>query len=68
MNLPIVHAIECLYLLDRYDEINKGNSQKEQSGAWQMLAKIRLLRVVIIWLETFYADFYMSPVMVRKHI
>eukprot|EP00800_Vazella_pourtalesii_P017129 TRINITY_DN5105_c0_g3_i1.p1 TRINITY_DN5105_c0_g3~~TRINITY_DN5105_c0_g3_i1.p1 ORF type:complete len:906 (+),score=148.04 TRINITY_DN5105_c0_g3_i1:67-2784(+) len=53
-------------LVKKYDEINKGNSQKEQSAAWQMLAKIRLLRVVIIWLETFYADFYLSSQMSDK--
>ena len=55
-------------MFDRYDEINKDSASKEQSIAWHMLAKIRILNVVIQWLDTFYPDFYVSSKMVSNHM
>ena len=37
---------------------------KDQPKTWQMLAKIRILNVIIQWIETFFPDFYTSPEMV----
>lgn len=36
---------------------------KDQPKTWQMLAKIRILNVIIQWIETFFPDFYTSPEM-----
>ena len=55
-------------MFDRYDEVNKDSAGKEQSIAWHMLAKIRILNVVIQWLDTFYPDFYVSSEMVSNHV